>query len=154
MVSPLSDRSSRGEFNYVINTSQDPSIVSSPCDAESTPVQTEGQYNHGQPEVEPSSPSSTQGTIDSPASSCCDGAIANTIWEYAKGYPEILNMRTLDTILEDEDHMSMYNRVDEDQSSPPPSACSEASECTFYTARVALDSPMSLHPRLSLYTSR
>ncbi|KAG8771646.1 hypothetical protein FRC12_003489 [Ceratobasidium sp. 428] len=152
MVSPMSDRSSRGEFNYVINTSQDPSVISSPCDEANTPIQTELPGPQGR-SAEPSSPLSSEGTIDSPVSSCFDPPTSNAIWEYAVDYPELLNMRTLDTILEDEDHRSMYTRADDDQSSPPPSACSETSQCTFYTARVVLDSP-SVHPRLSLCVPR
>ncbi|KAG8778163.1 hypothetical protein FRC12_025136 [Ceratobasidium sp. 428] len=152
MVSPMSDRSSRGEFNYVISTSQDGSVISSPCDEANTPTQAELPGLQSRP-AEPSSPLSSEGTIDSPMSSCFDPPTSNTIWEYAINYPELLNMRTLDTILEDEDHQSVYNRADEDQSSPPLSACSETSQCTFYTARVVLDSP-SVHPRLSLCVPR
>ncbi|QRV77259.1 hypothetical protein RhiJN_05274 [Ceratobasidium sp. AG-Ba] len=131
MVSPLSDRSSQEVFNYVINTSQDIQTISGFGNDDGS-IRSQLHEDDNQPGPDPGSPSSTQGTIDSPVSSVFDAATSDAIWEYAKSYPEILNIRTLETIPEDEDQMSMYSRVDDDRSSPPPSASSEASQCTFW----------------------
>ncbi|KAF8601390.1 hypothetical protein BDV93DRAFT_608132 [Ceratobasidium sp. AG-I] len=95
---------------------------------------------------EPSSPSSGHGLTVSPISPDFDSLFPDTLLDSSHLIEEIQNLRTLDTILEDED--------DDDSSSSdggpssPLSMCSQYTECSFHTAKGISDWPASVRLQL------
>lgn len=96
---------------------------------------------------EPDSPSSAHGLTISPISPDCDFPFPNSVMDSSHLFEEIQNLRTLETILEDEDDDDDSSSC-EDGPGSPLSMCSQYTECSFHTAKGISDLPASVRLQL------